>query len=61
MLLALHMLRRKFYDSSINGTSPGAGKALKYIQQIYKKREPGKITRRWLKFDAYIPIKITLW
>lgn len=46
-------VRRKFYDSSINGTSPGAGKALKYIQQIYKKREPGKITRRWLKFDAY--------
>lgn len=54
-------VRRKFYDSSINGTSPGAGKALKYIQQIYKKREPGKITRRWLKFDTYIPIKITLW
>lgn len=32
-------VRRKFYDSSINGTSPGAGKALKYIQQIYKKEE----------------------
>ena len=32
-------VRRKFYDASINGTSPGAGKAVKFIQLIYKKEE----------------------
>ena len=32
-------VRRKFYDASINGTSSGAGKAVKYIQLIYKKEE----------------------
>ena len=31
--------RRKFFDASLNGKSPGAGKAVKYIQLIYKKEE----------------------
>ena len=30
-------VRRKFFDASLNGKSPGAGKAVKYIQLIYKK------------------------
>lgn len=32
-------VRRKFFDASLNGKSPGAGKAVKYIQLIYKKEE----------------------
>ncbi len=32
-------VRRKFFDASLNGKSPGAGKAVKYIQIIYKKEE----------------------
>ena len=32
-------VRRKFFDTSLNGKSPGAGKAVKYIQLIYKKEE----------------------
>ncbi len=32
-------VRRKFFDASLNGQSPGAGKAVKYIQLIYKKEE----------------------
>jgi transposase len=32
-------VRRKFFDASQNGTTPGAGKAVKYIQKIYKTEE----------------------
>lgn len=32
-------VRRKFFDASLNGKSPGAGKAVKYVQLIYKKEE----------------------
>ena len=32
-------VRRKFFDASLNGKSPGAGKSVKYIQLIYKKDE----------------------
>ncbi len=32
-------VRRKFFDATLNGKSPGAGKAVKYIQLIYKKEE----------------------
>lgn len=35
----LAYVRRKFFDASLNGKSPGAGKAVKYIQLIYKKEE----------------------
>ncbi len=32
-------MRRKFFDASQNGTTPGAGKAVKYIQKIYRTEE----------------------
>ena len=32
-------VRRKFFDASLNGQSPGAGKAVQDIQLIYKKEE----------------------
>lgn len=32
-------VRRKFFDASLNGKTPGASKAVKYIQQIYRLEE----------------------
>lgn len=32
-------VRRKFFDASLNGKTPGASRAVKYIQQIYRLEE----------------------